>query len=98
MKHTIDPSLFRVLREGIEKGYFTLEHLDRPSWGFRTTTSVDRAVFPLGYEGVQHRNLLRDEIKPHPETVQATPDPRDFVPAPVSPTQPTQPDPDLCPF
>ena len=98
MKHAIDPSLFRVLREGVEKGYFTLEHLDRPSWGFQTTTRVDREWFKLGYEGVQHRNLLRDEVKPHPETVQATPDPRDFVPAPVPPTQPTQPDPNLCPF
>ena len=98
MKRAIDPSMLRVLREGIEKGHWTLEDLDRPSDGFRTATRVDREWFRGGYEGVQHRNLLRDEAKPHPETVQAQPDPRDFVPAAVPPTQQMQPDPDPCPF
>ena len=78
-------SVQRTLRDGIAKGYWTLEDLDiKPEF----------CVTP----NEKHRNLLRDEVKPHPETVQATPDPRDFVPAPVPPTQPTQPDPDLCPF
>ena len=87
MKHVIEPAMLLTLRKGIEKGYWTLEDLDTPSWGFKTTTSVDRAVFKLGYEGVQHRNLLRDEIAAHPETVQATPDPRDFVTSKITPTQ-----------
>ena len=106
-------SIQRVLRSAVERGLFTLEDLDTPSEGFRRCADTGpnsltpkakadgetrNRFFPLGYEGVQHRNLLRDEVKPHPETVQATPDPRDFVPAPVPPTQPTQPDPDLCPF
>ena len=88
MKRAIDPSMLRVLREGIEKGHWTLEDLDRPSDGFRTTTRVDREWFRGGYEGVQHRNLLRDEVKPHPET----------VPAPVPPTQAIDLVPDSCPF
>ena len=88
MKHAIDPSMLLALRKGVEKGYWTLEDLDTPSCGFRTTTSVDRAWFKLGYEGVQHRNLLRDEVKPHPET----------VPAPVPPTQAIDLVPDSCPF
>ena len=78
-------SVQRTLRDGIAKGYWTLEDLDiKPEF----------CVTP----DVQHRNLLRDETAAHPETVQATPDPRDFVPAVDTPTQAAQPDPDLCPF
>ena len=57
-------SIKQQLRDGIAKGYWTLEALDTPSAGFRTCTAVDRKTFPGGYEGVQHRNLLRDELIP----------------------------------
>jgi hypothetical protein len=60
----------RILREGVEKGYWTLDALDRPSPGFVTCTHVDRETFPGGYEGIQHRNLLKAQGIPHPETVQ----------------------------
>ena len=60
----------RILREGVEKGYWTLDSLDRPSPGFVSCTHVDRETFPGGYEGVQHRNLLKAPGIPHPETVQ----------------------------
>ena len=96
MKHIIEPAMLLALRKGVEKGYWTLEDLDTPSEGFKTATRVDRAVFKLGYEGVQHRNLLREEIQAHPETVQAQPDPRDFVPSAATAAQQLEPDP--CPF
>ena len=53
-----------TLRDGITKGYWTLEDLDVP---------------PPGYIGTPEnfRNLLRDDY--HPEAVQAAPDPRDFA-------------------
>ena len=50
----------RILREGVEKGYWTVEQLDHPSLGFQDCTRVDRQHFQGGYEGVQFRNLLRD--------------------------------------
>ena len=64
----------RILRDGVEKGYWTVEALDRPSPGFVSCTHVDRETFPGGYEGVQFRNLLRDTAQPHPETVQVISD------------------------
>ena len=64
------------LQDGIAKGYWTLEQLDKPSAGWVANTRVDLRSFPDGYQGVQHRNLLRDY---HPEQVQAAPDPRDFA-------------------
>ena len=62
--------LKQMLREGVEKGYWTLDSLDRPSPGFVSCSHVDRRAFPGGYEGVQHRNLLKAPGIPHPETVE----------------------------
>ncbi len=74
----------QTLRHGVEKGYWTLEDLDQPSNGFARCTKVDRAAFMGGYEGVQHRNLLRpDPANPHPEAVEASPSPRDLPPTPT---------------
>ena len=66
----------KQLQDGIAKGYWTLENLDQPSPGWVANTRVDKRTFPDGYQGIQHRNLLRDY---HPEAVQAAPDPRDFA-------------------
>ena len=70
----------RILREGVEKGYWTVEHLDRPSLGFQDCTRVDRRHFQGGYEGVQFRNLLRDG-PPVAERVQVIDD-KDLPPMP----------------
>ena len=64
------------LQDGIAKGYWTLEQLDKPSAGWVANTRVDLRTFPDGYQGIEHRNLLRDY---HPESVQAAPDPKDFA-------------------
>ena len=89
MKHCIDPSLIRMLRHGVETGLWTLENLDTPSPGFRACTGVDRRTFPSGYEGVQFRNLLRDDPAPR-EAVQAMPDPKDFDVVLKTNDQPTE--------
>ena len=64
------------LQDGIAKGYWSLEQLDKPSAGWVANTHVDKRTFPDGYQGIQHRNLLRDY---YPEAVQASPDPHDFA-------------------
>ena len=66
------------LLDGVAKGYWTLEQLDTPSPGFIENTRCDREHFPCGYEGVQHRNLLR-EAGVAPEAVQVTSE-RDLPP------------------
>lgn len=74
-------SVKQILREGVEKGHWTVEQLDHPSLGFQNCTAVDRRIFSNGYEGVQYRNLLRDAVQPHPEAVQVISD-RDLPPMP----------------
>ena len=85
-------SIRLTLRRGVAAGHFTLEQLDTPSPGFVTCTAVDRRTFPNGFEGVQFRNLLRDEVITHPEAVSTRPDPKDFAPVLPPRNAPTQPD------
>ena len=68
-------SVRKTLRDGVAKGYWTLEHLD---------------IKPVGCEtpDERFRNLLRDA--PAVESVQAIPDPKDFdtvLPPSDPPTQ-----------
>ena len=80
--------LKQMLRQGVEKGYWTFDALDRPSPGFVSCTRVDRKAFPGGYEGIQHRNLLKAPGIPHPETVEVINN-KDLPPMPhgVTPAQ-----------
>lgn len=76
-RRLLDTTLLLQLRNGIEKGLWTLEDLDQPSPGWISNTRVDRRHFPNGYQGIEYRNPLRD---PEPlEAVQIS-DPRDFTP------------------
>jgi hypothetical protein len=105
MKPAFDLTTIRMtLRKAVQAGHFTVEMLDTPSPGFVNNTRVDRERFKCGYEGVEFRNLLRDDPLPR-EAVQATPDPKDF--AAVLPPAITPPQTDLpitletngyCPF
>ena len=82
--------LKELLRKGVEKGYWTVEDLDRPSPGFQDTlSSVNPTYFKDGYQGVQFRNLLRDGA-PIAERVQVIDD-RDLPPMAhgVTPAQTT---------
>ena len=72
----LDTTLLLQLRNGIEKGLWTLEDLDQPSPGWISNTRVDRRNFPDGYRVIEYRNPLRAPV----EEVQIS-DPRDFTPA-----------------
>lgn len=107
MRPAFDQTSIRMtLRKAVQAGHFTMEMLDTPSPGFVNNTAVDRETFPSGYEGVQFRNLLRDDPAPR-EAVQAMPDPKDFAEvlpksntpaqAPLLPLTLEQPH-DECPF
>jgi len=65
----------RVLRQGIEKGRWTLQDLDNPPPGW-LLSELDAKRIP-GFTPRPYRNLLRDEPAPA-ERVQIT-DPRDFA-------------------
>ena len=79
MQKAFDLTTIRMtLRKAVQAGHFTMEMLDTPSPGFVTCTHVDRERFKHGYEGVQFRNLLRDDPTPI-EKVEAMPDPKDFA-------------------
>lgn len=90
MKQAFDLATIRAtLLRAVQSGRFTVEHLDRPSPGFTTCARVDRSHFQTGYQGVQHRNLLRDDqgpSQPHRDAPQATP------------THRPKPPEDTCPF
>jgi hypothetical protein len=85
-----DPASVRaLLRRGIANGWWTLQDLDVPSYGFRENLKVDRRLFPHGYTGIQHCNLLRDSPpipKPTPEA-SSSPNKATEPPAPVPTTQ-----------
>ena len=79
MKPAFDLTSIRMtLRKAVEAGHFTVEMLDTPSNGFVNNANCDRRTFPGGYQGVQFRNLLRDDVV-QPERVQVI-DPKDLPP------------------
>ena len=59
MEH-ISIGLIKLLQHGADQGYWTVDQIDRPSPGWTAGTKVDRRFFKQGYQGIQHRNLLRD--------------------------------------
>ena len=92
MKQAFDLASIRLtLKKAVQNGHFTVEQLDTPSAGFIANTRCDRRTFPSGYEGVQFRNLLREDGVA-PEAVQVTSE-RDLPPMPhgVTPAQPDGP-------
>ena len=76
----MNAAIRKQLLDGVAKGYWTVEQIDRPSPGFVENTCCDREHFPGGYEGVQFRNLLREDGVA-PEAVQVTSE-RDLPPLP----------------
>ena len=67
MEH-ISIGLIKLLQHGADQGYWTVDQIDRPSPGWTATTKVDRRFFKQGYQGIEHRNLLRDSgYAPEPE-------------------------------
>jgi len=83
MKRMFDKvSLVRTLKDGIKKGYWTMEQLDTPPPGWKdcVTDCEGNPAFPKGYQGVKFTNLARTtfpEPKKIEEKVELT-DPKDF--------------------
>ena len=72
----------KILKEGIKKGYWTLEDLDKPSpmWQEVVNTCNGHPMYVRGYQGVKHVNLARvEEPKPPEEKVELT-NPKDLPP------------------
>ena len=70
-------AVIKLLKDGIKKGYWTLEDLDKPSQGWKEVadTCNGHPLYPRGYRGVKYKNLARvEEPKPPPaeEKVQLT--------------------------
>ena len=77
-------SVIKLLKDGIKKGYWTLEDLDKPSpgWTECVNNTKGNKAFPLGYQGIEFRNLARVKTpkpkpKPPEEKVELT-NPKDF--------------------
>ena len=78
-------SVIKLLKNGIKKGYWTLEDLDKPSPGHQElidTINNNPSFYPGGYKGVKIRNLARvatpkPKPKPPEEKVELT-NPKDF--------------------
>ena len=58
----VDPALIAQLHQGLEKGLWTVETLNRPSDGFLRNMRVDLRCFPNGYQGIEHRNMITGEL------------------------------------
>ena len=54
-------SLIKTIKDGIKKGYWSLEDLDKPPPGWTECISNTKGnkAFPQGYQGVKYRNLAR---------------------------------------
>jgi hypothetical protein len=90
MRHRLEPisteeGAREILKKMIESGKIRLEDLDQES----RHSAFNRQIVEKHYPEIKlkpHRNLLRD---PEPiEAVQASADPRDFDPRPVSNVRP----------
>ena len=67
MEH-ISIGIINILKRGADAGYWTVDQIDRPSPGWTAGTKVDRRFFKKGYQGIKHRNLLRESgYAPEPE-------------------------------
>tara|TARA_B100001287_G_scaffold273617_1_gene277386 strand:- start:221 stop:478 length:258 start_codon:yes stop_codon:yes gene_type:complete len=80
MQKLFDASVLALLRDGIKKGYWSLEDLDTPPPGWTECVNSTRGnkAFPQGYQGVKYKNLARVETpKPKQEKVELT-DPKDL--------------------
>jgi len=73
-------SVMKTLKDGIKKGYWTLEDLDKPSpqWKEVVDTCNGHPMYVRGYQGVKFENLARvKEPKPSKEKIEII-DPKDL--------------------
>ena len=73
-------SVMKILKDGIKKGYWTLEDLDKPSpqWKEVVNTCNGHPIQVRGYQGVKFQNLARvEEPKSKKEQIEII-DPKDL--------------------
>ena len=72
-------SLVRTLKDGIKKGYWTMEQLDTPPPGWTQVVEdcQKNPAFPQGYQGIQYKNLARQSQVIAEEKVEII-DPKDL--------------------
>ena len=73
-------SVMKTLKDGIKKGYWTLENLDKPSpqWKEVVDTCNGHPMYVRGYQGVKFENLARvKEPEPSKEKIEII-DPKDL--------------------
>ena len=82
MEKLFDISVVNTLKNGIKKGWWKLEDLDKPppGWLECVNNCKGNPAFPQGYQGVEYQNLARVKIqkpKPVEEKVELT-NPKDL--------------------
>ena len=82
MEKLFDISVVNTLKDGIKKGWWKLEDLDKPppGWTECINSTKGNKAFPQGYQGVEYQNLARVKIqkpKPVEEKVELT-NPKDL--------------------
>ena len=73
-------AVIKLLKDGIKKGYWTLEDLDKPSpqWKEVVNTCNGHPIYVRGYQGVKFQNLARvEEPKSKKEQIEII-DPKDL--------------------
>ena len=73
-------SLIKTIKDGIKKGYWSLEDIDKPPQGWTEVVNDCKGnpLFPQGYQGVEYKNLARVKTpKPKQETIEII-DPKDL--------------------
>ena len=73
-------SVIKTLKNGIKKGYWTLEDLDKPSPGWKEVvdTCNGHPMYVRGYQGVKFENLARVEEPEIPKEKIEIIDPKDL--------------------
>ena len=80
MQKLFDISVLQILKDGIKKGYWSLEDLDKspPGWTECVNNTKGNKAFPQGYQGVKYRNLARVERPPKQQEKIEIIDPKDL--------------------
>ena len=82
MEKLFDISVVNTLKDGIKKGWWKLEDLDKPppGWIECINNTKGNKAFPNGYQGVEYQNLarLKEPIPPPPEEKVEVINPKDY--------------------
>ena len=80
MEKLFDISVVNTLKDGINKGWWTLKDLDKPppGWVECVNNCKGNPAFPQGYQGVEYKNLARIKEAPPPQEKVEVINPKDY--------------------